>query len=218
MRRLQLLLGDPSRDRGPDPEPFPQGLDHMHDAELEDGFDFDRTGTLDHRCAVRLGQNPPDAGHQPLEYRPIQLVGTTEAVHHPGLDMALLGMPRVLGQRVVAHHAAVLVPPLGRSKIHAHPDSMFIQPNRAQTGNPCAHIFLCRNSRPPNVELRDFNDLPGRRRPNPPEICPTTANSGQGAPRAELGNRSGFRAAELRPPCPWYRARPTSSTGATRSW
>ena len=185
MRRLQLLLGDPGCDRRSDPEPLPQGLDHMHDPELEHRLDLDVTSAraLDHRCALLLGQNPPNTRHQPLQHRPVEPLGPAEAVHHPGLDMALLGVPGILGERVVAHHAAVLVTPLGRPKIHAHSDSMSIMPNRARTGNSCAHMFGRRNGLAPKAEPRNFNDLPSRRRPNPPQICPTTANSGLAANR-----------------------------------
>jgi hypothetical protein len=35
-------------------------------------------------------------------------------VHHPGLDIALLGMTHVLGECQIAHHRAVLVPPCMR--------------------------------------------------------------------------------------------------------
>lgn len=119
---LQLLLGDRGCDRGTDPEPIPQGLDHMRHAELEDRLDLDvaDTGTLDHRLAAFLGQDPPDAGHQPLQHGPVEPVGTPEAMHDPGFNVALLGVAGVLGERVVAHHAPVLVPPLGRPQVHAH--------------------------------------------------------------------------------------------------
>jgi hypothetical protein len=182
MRRFQLLSGDSSRDRGGDPEPFPQGLGHMRHAEFEHRLDLDLAASdaraLDHRLAISLGQDPPDARHQPLQHRPVEPVGPAETVHHLGLDMPLLRMPRVLGERVVPHHAAVLVPPLGRSKVHAHSDSMSITPNGAQIGNPCAHVFFCRSSLPTQPESGNFNDLPNRRQPNPPEICLPTANSG----------------------------------------
>ncbi len=94
----------------------------MRHAELEDRLDLDvaGTGTLDHRLAAFLGQDPPDAGHQPLQHGPVEPVGAPEAMHDPGLDVALLGVAAVLGKRVVAHHAPVLVPPLGRSQVHAH--------------------------------------------------------------------------------------------------
>jgi hypothetical protein len=141
MRCLQLLLGDPSRDRGRDPEPF-------HKASTTCATPSSNTASISISPArsttgapLRLAQNPPDARHQPLQHRPIEPVGTTEAVHHPGFDMALLRMARILGERVVAHHAAVLVPPLGRSQVHAHPDSMSRKPIRAETANSCAHMF-----------------------------------------------------------------------------
>ena len=148
------------------------GLEHRLDRDVASAR------ALDHRRAIPLGQNSPDARHQPLQHRPVEPVGTAEAVHHPGLDMALLRMPRVLGEGRVPHHAAVLVPPLARSKVHAHPDSMLVLQDRARTGNSCAHMLSRRNGRPPKVESLNFNNLLGRRRPNPPEICPTTASSG----------------------------------------
>ena len=52
MRFGQLLLGDPRRDRGRDPEPFPRGLDQMRDAEVEDRLDLDGTGAARHLDAV----------------------------------------------------------------------------------------------------------------------------------------------------------------------
>ncbi len=88
----------------------------MHDPELEAGLDRD----VGRPCGRRgdgptslARQNPLDARDQPLQGCPVELVGTAEAVHHLGLDIALLGMTNVLGERVVAHHRAVLVPPSG---------------------------------------------------------------------------------------------------------
>src|SRR4051794_39624061 len=69
-------------------------------------------------------QDPPDARDQPLQGRAIEAVGATEAVHHPGLDVALPGMADVLGERLVAHHRTVLVPPLGGPQVHAHARSV----------------------------------------------------------------------------------------------
>lgn len=93
----------------------------MRHVELEDRLDLDvaDAGTLDYRLAAFLGQDPPDAGHQPLQHGPVEPVGAPEAMHDPGLNVALLGVAAVLGKRVVAHHAPVLVPPLGRSQVHA---------------------------------------------------------------------------------------------------
>src|SRR3954454_23743385 len=65
-------------------------------------------------------QDLPDPRDQPLQGRAVEAVGATEAVHHPGLDVALPGMADVLGARVLAPHRTVLVPPLGGPQVHAH--------------------------------------------------------------------------------------------------
>src|SRR4051794_23294697 len=56
-------------------------------------------------------------------------------------------MAHVLGQRVVAHHRAVLVPPLGGPQVHAHACSVSVAVRRGSAARSCAHTF--RPDRPP---------------------------------------------------------------------
>ena len=71
--------------------------------------------------ARRVGvEHPADAAHQSLQRGAVEAIGAAEAVHHLGLDVTLLGMADVLGQRVVADDRAVLVPALRGPKVHAH--------------------------------------------------------------------------------------------------
>ena len=94
------------------------GLEKRVDAPFGDGnrwIELDYAG-----FAAGVLQDPPDARDQPLQGGAIEAVGAAEAVHHLGLDVALPGMADVLGQRVVAHHRTVLVPPLGGPQVHAH--------------------------------------------------------------------------------------------------
>jgi hypothetical protein len=123
MRRVSRLGREPVGDRLADAEPGPQLLDHVDHAELKARLDLDRWGLtlcVRRRLATVAVEHPADAAHQPLQRRPVEAVGAAEAVHHPGLDLALLGMADVLGERVVADDRAVLVPALGGPKIHAH--------------------------------------------------------------------------------------------------
>ena len=123
VRRLQPLFRYPGLDRLADAELGPEGSRHVHDAELEGGLDRDPAharAVTGAGFAAGILQDPPDARDQPLQGRAIEPVGATEAVHHPGLDVALPGMADVLGERVVAHHRTVLVPPLGGPQVHAH--------------------------------------------------------------------------------------------------
>jgi hypothetical protein len=116
MRCRQLLLIEPGLDRLADAELGPECLGHMHDPELEAGLDRDGgrpCGRGGDGPTSLARQDPLDACDQPLQGCPVELVGPAEAVHHPGLDIALLGMTNVLGECQVAHHRAVLVPPLG---------------------------------------------------------------------------------------------------------
>jgi hypothetical protein len=48
------------------------------------------------------------------------MIGAAEAVHDPGLDVALLGMAHILGKGVVADDRAAFVAPLRGAKVHAH--------------------------------------------------------------------------------------------------
>jgi hypothetical protein len=129
MRCRQLLLIEPGLDRLADAELGPECFRHMHDPELEAGLDRNatRAGSLaTDRSAARISKDPLDARDQPLQGRPVELVGPAEAVHHLGLDIALLGMTHVLGKRVVPDHRAVLVPPLRGPQVHAHACSVFV--------------------------------------------------------------------------------------------
>jgi hypothetical protein len=110
-------------DRRTDAEPGPELLDHMDDAEVEARLDLDRpfAPPRTDRSLASLGiEDPADAPHQALERRSVEAVGATEAVHHLGLDVTLLGMADVLGEGVVADDRAVLVAALRGSKVHAH--------------------------------------------------------------------------------------------------
>jgi hypothetical protein len=78
---------------------------------------------------------------RPLERRPVEAISAAEAVHHLGLDVALLGIADVLGQRVVPDDRAVLVPALRGPKVHAHTYSVFGLPSRSKYINSCAHRF-----------------------------------------------------------------------------
>jgi hypothetical protein len=123
MRCRQLLLIELGLDRLADAELGPECLGHMHDPELEAGLDRDPAQACPlagDRSAACIGKDPLDARDQPLQGRPVELVGPAETVHHLGLDIALLGMAHVLGECQVAHHRAVLVPPLRGPQVHAH--------------------------------------------------------------------------------------------------
>ena len=116
MRRMQLLLVEPCLDHLTDAEFGPECLRHMHDPQLEAGLDRDPAHACPvagDRSAACIRKDALDARDQPLQRRSVELVGTAEAVHHLGLDIALLGMAHILGEGVVAHHRAVLVPSLG---------------------------------------------------------------------------------------------------------
>ena len=129
MRRLQLLLVEPFLDHLPDAELGPKCLRHMHDPELEAGLDRDPAQACPlagDRSAACIGKDPLDARDQPLQGRPVEMVGPAETVHHLGLDIALLRMTDVLGECQVAHHRAVLVPPLRGPQVHAHACSVFV--------------------------------------------------------------------------------------------
>ena len=123
MRCAPLVGRQPGGDRVADAEPGPQLLDHVDDAEIEARLDLDhRDGRLlTGRGRSTIGiEHPANAANQPLQRRPVETVGAADAVHHLGLDVALLGMAEVLGQRVVADDRPVLVPALRGPKIHAH--------------------------------------------------------------------------------------------------
>lgn len=98
---LQLLGLDLRQDRRADAEPGPQGLHHVHDAELEAGLNryaASACRSVAIRPAASVPQDPADARHQAFQGSAVELVLATEAVDHAGLDMALLGMTPVLGQ------------------------------------------------------------------------------------------------------------------------
>jgi hypothetical protein len=105
VRRPPLVGRQPGGDRLADAEPGPQLLDRVDDAELEAGFDLDPLMTLGvcRRFATVGVEHPADAAHEPLQRRPVEAIGAAEAVHHLGLDVALLGIADVLGERIVAH-------------------------------------------------------------------------------------------------------------------
>jgi site-specific DNA recombinase len=144
MGRLQPLRLDLRQDRLADAEPGPQGLHHVHDAELEAGLDRDAAGAcrvVGIRPAARVPQDPADARHQALQGGAVELVLATEAVDHAGLDMALLRMTSVLGQGEVAHHRAVLVPSLRGPEIHAHMIGVQVTRGKHPMGNRVPTCF-----------------------------------------------------------------------------
>jgi hypothetical protein len=96
---MHLLL-----DRVTDAKLCPQGSGDMGDAKIKAIFDLDITNTawdID-RWAAIIVQNPADTLDQTLKRGLVQLIGTAEAVHHLGFDVALLGMADILGEGVVA--------------------------------------------------------------------------------------------------------------------
>jgi hypothetical protein len=116
----------------------------VDDAELEAGLDLDRPVALpltgQGLTAVGV-EDAADAAHEPLERRPVEAIGAAEAVHHPGLDVALRGVADVRGEGVVAHHRAALVPPLRGPEVHAHDCSVSWPPGRPKSTGSCAHGF-----------------------------------------------------------------------------
>jgi len=123
MRRLQLLLAHVLLDRSPDTKLLPHSFGDMDNAEIKTILDVDIANTgrnIDGRQSASVIQNPSDAMDQALQRRLVQLIGSAEAVHHLGLDIALLGMADILGKSIIADGRAVLVAPLGRPEIHAH--------------------------------------------------------------------------------------------------
>ena len=66
----------------------------MHDPEIEAVLDLDipdPSGGIERHGLAIIIKNPPNALDQPFERRPIKPIGTPEAVHHLGFDIALLG-------------------------------------------------------------------------------------------------------------------------------
>ena len=94
-------------------------------------------------------EHPADAAHQPLQRGAVEAIGAAEAVHHLGLDVALLGMADVLGERVVADDRAVLVPALRGPKVHAHAYSV----SRSLQSTEISQ-FVCLQIWPPKAHLR----------------------------------------------------------------
>ena len=69
---------------------------------------------------VALAEVLQGGGDLGLMIAAVEAVGAAEAVHHLGLDVTLLGIAGVLGERVVADDRAVLVFSLGGSQVHAY--------------------------------------------------------------------------------------------------
>jgi hypothetical protein len=167
--RCPPLLGrQPGGDRPADAEPGPELCDHVDDAEFEARLDLDPPVMSCRVCGRLAGvgvEHAADAAHQSLERGAVEAIGAAEAVHHPGLDVAPGGVADVLGEGVVAHHRAVLVPPPRGPKVHAHDRSVSRLLRRPKCTKSCAHRFQ-RPWRSPSGK-KPRNSMPRRRRPGP---------------------------------------------------
>src|SRR4030095_5096285 len=122
----------------------PQLCRHMDHAEIEARLDLDcrfATAGVGRGRAPVVIEHPADAAHQSLQRGAVEAIGAAEAVHHLGLDVTLLGIADVLGQRVVADDRTVLVAALRGPKTHAHAYSVSGPPGRTKTSNSCAYRF-----------------------------------------------------------------------------
>jgi hypothetical protein len=147
------------RDRRPDPELLPQGSGDVGDAQLLDPLDRELARGRPVIAGGVLTRHAADAAHQALERGAVELILAAEAVHDPGLDVALPGIADVLGQGQVAHHRAVLVPPPRGPKVHAHSIGVSINGDKPQCGLSCAHMFRRWAAPPGPPKSNEFNAL-----------------------------------------------------------
>src|SRR5882757_2118232 len=76
-----------------------------HHTECEHPFDLDLQTIRCRRTAgtvIIIVEDAVDAFDQPLEFGPIELIGTAETMHHAGLSAFCLRVPDALGEGVVA--------------------------------------------------------------------------------------------------------------------
>ena len=122
MRGGEASLLDAAADGRADAELLPQVAGGQHDAEFEHAVDLEvgdagRGLVGDH--AIAAIEHAVDAVHQPLEGGAIDLIGTAETMHHPGLAPLCLWVPNALGEGVVGDRRAVAVVSPGGAQIHA---------------------------------------------------------------------------------------------------
>src|SRR5271166_1211960 len=92
-------------DGGADTEVLPAGAGGKHDPKFEHPLDLDLRTV---RCPATAGgliavfEHAIDAPDQPLEFGPIELIGTAETMHHAGFSSLCVGVPDALGEGVVA--------------------------------------------------------------------------------------------------------------------
>ena len=172
LMRCPPLVGRQScGDRLADAEPGPQLCGHVDHAEIEARLDLDRpftTGRIGRGRAPVGVEHPADAAHQSLQRGAVEAIGAAEAVHHLGLDVTLLGVADVLGERVVADDRAVFVAALRCPKVHAHAYSVSGPPRRTKTANSCAYKFG-RLKRTFGAEKR--NEITAPRSPDQPKCA-----------------------------------------------
>ena len=128
MRRDQFALGDAAADRRADAEVLPQPAGGQHEAEFEYPIYLDledplRRGVRDGRGGVRdapiFAEDAVNAVDQALQCGAVELVGAAEIMHDPRLGSLGVGIPVVLGQRIIGDRRAGPVPSLGHPQIHA---------------------------------------------------------------------------------------------------
>ena len=96
MRRTQPGTLGAAPDRRPNAEILPQPPRRQHDAQFEHPLDLGQGRIAVGNRVARL-DHPVDALDEALEPVAVDLVGTAEIVHHPGLGALGGGVPGVLG-------------------------------------------------------------------------------------------------------------------------
>ena len=141
MRCGQMSARSTRADRVADAELGPQRAGHVHDAELKS---WPRSRSPAHSRLLcrhqRRCRAPVDAADQPLQGRPVELIGPAETVHHAGLSPLGSGF-QTLGEAVVGDRRAVAILPLGDAQIHAAPIAGSTAPCNGRVAKLCAETF-----------------------------------------------------------------------------
>ena len=143
-----------------------------------------------------LVEHAADAAHQALERGAVELVGTAEAVHHAGLDIAFPGIADVLGERQVAHHRAVLVPPLRGPQVHAHAIRVYLDFGKPIVSIRVPTCFGVKTTLPAPTNPRASTTHPRRKglnMPNGRKPEPVDDRVLEALLYAGIGNRQGCR-------------------------
>jgi len=139
--RGQFGLFGASADGGADAEVLPAGAGGKHDTEFEHALDLDlRTIRCPGTAAglITVLEHAVDALDQPLEFGPIELIGTAETMHHAGFSSLGVGVPDALREGVVGDGRAVAVMALGDAQIHASPIARLAEFDNTKATGSCA--------------------------------------------------------------------------------